>query len=239
MQFPQRIEAAIIDLDGTLLDTAPDLAEAANRMLAELGLPLRNCDEIASFIGRGIPNLVTRCIGVAAAADAAALAKALSIFERHYAGISGTFTREFPGARQGLLALGELGLRLACITNKAERFALPLLEKFKLRAEFELVVSGDTLAKKKPDPLPLQFVVEKFGIAPGAALVIGDSPNDTQAARAAGCPVACVPYGYREGLAVRDLDCDAIVSSLAAAAAVIRNSNSLHHRPNSEIKSST
>jgi phosphoglycolate phosphatase len=234
MRFAERIEAAIVDLDGTLLDTAPDIAEAANRMLLELSLPARDRAEVADFIGQGLRVLVARCIGSAKAPESGAVDRALAVFERHYSAVSGSGTRVFPGAREGLVAMRALGIRLACITNKAEKFTLPLMERFDLGGEFDLVVSGDMLARKKPDPLPLQFVCGQFGVAPAAALMIGDSPNDTLAARAAGCPVACVPYGYREGREVRDLDCDAIVSTLAAAASLIQASNSLHRRSRSD-----
>jgi phosphoglycolate phosphatase len=222
MQLSGRIEAVIIDLDGTLIDTAPDIAEAANRMLRELGRPARSADEVASFIGQGIAKLVSRCID----GDSADQAKALASFQRHYAETSGKFSQLFAGVREGLDAMRAQNLRRSCITNKAEQYTLPLLEQLRLKADFELIVSGDTLARKKPDPMPLQFVCDRFGIAPAAALMIGDSRNDTQAARAAGCPVVCVPYGYREGLEVRDLDCDAIVSTLVEAAALIQEVNS-------------
>jgi phosphoglycolate phosphatase len=231
MRFGARIEAVIIDLDGTLLDTAPDLAEAANRMLGDLDMPLRTGQEVASFVGRGIENLVARSIGAAHAADPATLANALEVFNRHYAAVSGVHVRVFAGVREGLAAFRAQGLKLACITNKAGRFTLPLLDQLELRGNFSLVVSGDSLPRKKPDPLPLLHVCSQFGVAPGAALMIGDSPNDAQAARAAGCPVACVPYGYREGLEVRELDCDVIVSTLAEAASLVQGSNLQHAAP--------
>jgi phosphoglycolate phosphatase len=223
MQFPRLIEAVIIDLDGTLVDTVPDIAEAANRMLAGLNLPRRPETEIASFVGKGIRNLVARCI---VSTDAGRLDAATAVFERHYADTSGTLSRVYPGVREGLDALHRLRLPLACVTNKAASFTGPLLEHFGMIDDFKLVVSGDTLEKKKPDPAPVLHVCRQFGVAPQATLSIGDSPNDTQAARAAGCPVVCVPYGYREGLEVRELDCDAIVSSLEAAAELVQSSNS-------------
>ena len=225
MPFSRRIEAVIIDLDGTLADTAPDLAEAANRMLRDLDLPARSLVEVTSFIGKGIPNLVARCAGDAYAADSVKLEAALTRFEAHYRDVCGQFAVLFPGVREGLADFHAQGLRCACMTNKATQFTEPLLATLGLSDYFELVVSGDTLAKKKPDPMPLSYVCERFDVAPAAALAIGDSPNDTQAARAAGCPMVCVPYGYREGLDVRELDCDAIVSTLAEAASLIRNEN--------------
>jgi phosphoglycolate phosphatase len=233
MLFPRRIEAVIIDLDGTLVDTAPDLAAAANRMLRDLDLPPRSLVEVTSFIGKGIPNLVARCVGDVYAADSGKFEMALARFEAHYREVSGQFAAVFPGVREGLAEFHAQGLRCACMTNKAEQFTKPLLAKLGLREDFALVVSGDTLAKKKPDPLPLSYVCERFDVAPAAALVIGDSPNDTLAARAAGCPVVCVPYGYREGLEVRELDCDAIVSTLAEASSLIRNENALREAASS------
>jgi phosphoglycolate phosphatase len=230
MPFSRRIEAVIIDLDGTLIDTAPDLTAAANGMLRELGLPPRSLAEVTSFIGKGISNLVARSVGDAVAADSRNFDSALARFEAHYREVSGQFAAVFPGVREGLADFHAQGLRCACMTNKAAQFTEPLLARIGLRENFELVVSGDTLSKKKPDPLPLLYICEHFGVAPASALAIGDSPNDTQAARAPGCPVVCVPYGYREGLEVRELDCDAIVSTLAEAASVIRNENAARGR---------
>ena len=225
MGFSRRIEAVIIDLDGTLVDTAPDIAEAANRMLRDLGLPPRSLAEVTSFIGQGIAKLVARCVGEAPAADKRKFDGALAIFEAHYRETSGQYGAVYSGVREGLADLHAQGLRCACMTNKARRFTEPLLAALGLRDEFELAVSGDTLAKEKPDPMPLLYICTCFNLAPASVLAIGDSPNDTQAARAAGCPVICMPYGYREGLEVRELDCDAIVSTLAEAASLIRNEN--------------
>jgi phosphoglycolate phosphatase len=220
------IRAVLFDLDGTLLDTAPDLAAAANAMLAELGLPPRDPAVIATYIGKGIPKLVERTLAGAldAAPDPTALARALPTYERHYAAESGRRSVPFPGVVEGLRALHGAGLPLACITNKAERFTLDLLRWTGLHGYFAAVVSGDTVARKKPDPEPVLTACARLGVRPGEALMIGDSANDVQAARAAGCPVWCVPYGYNEGRPVDSLDCDRIVASLAEAAALITGS---------------
>ena len=209
----------MVDLDGTLLDTLPDLAAAANRMLAALDLPGRSPDEIRSYIGQGIAKLVERCLG----ADAMARqAQALQLFEEYYFEESGRHAIVYPGVVEGLDRFAAMGLRLACITNKSARFTLPLLGVKGLAPYFELVVSGDTLPSKKPDPMPLTYICSVFSLQPSQALLIGDSSNDTLAARAAGCPVVCVPYGYNEGRDVHGLDCDAIVASLAEAAQLIQ-----------------
>jgi phosphoglycolate phosphatase len=128
----------------------------------------------------------------------------------------------YPGVNEGLRALRAMQMPLACVTNKAERFTLALLEQLQLARYFESIIAGDTLPQKKPDPEPLLHACRGFGIAPRDMLMIGDSVNDAQAARAAGCPVFCVTYGYNEGRDVRELDVDAIVASLIDATRLIQ-----------------
>jgi phosphoglycolate phosphatase len=225
MPLARGIAAVMIDLDGTLLDTISDIAAAAERMLAALGLPLCTPEQIRSFVGKGIPNLVQRCLraSTGTASDEALQAKALALFQDCYFEESGRRSRVYPGVIEGLEQFRTMRLRLACVTNKAARFTLPLLEQTGLSRYFELVVSGDTLARKKPDPMQLEHICKVFGLAPSQVLLIGDSVNDALAARAAGCPVVCVPYGYNEGEDVRNLDCDAIVSSLSEAANLLKS----------------
>lgn len=222
--FPLRVKAVTIDLDGTLLDTIPDLAAAANMMLKELARPTLDATRIRTFVGKGIPRLVERTLAGAidGTADPELFKRALPIYERCYAGVNGKHTTIYPGVMEGLDELQARGFPLACITNKSERFTLPLLGRMNLSAYFSAVVAGDTLPKKKPDPLPLLHACTKFGIAPRDMLMIGDSLNDAQAARAAGCPVFCVTYGYNEGQDVRELDIDAIVASLFDATRLIQ-----------------
>jgi phosphoglycolate phosphatase len=150
-------------------------------------------------------------------------AQALALFQDFYFEESGRCTALYPGVLDGLERLLALRLRLACVTNKAARFTLPLLEQKGLAPYFELVVSGDTLARKKPDPMQLAHICAEFGLPRAQALLIGDSVNDTLAARAAGCPVMCVSYGYNEGGDVHNLDCDAIVASLSEAANILES----------------
>jgi phosphoglycolate phosphatase len=223
MNFPLRVKAVMIDLDGTLLDTIPDLAAAANEMLADLGRPPLPLDVIRTFVGKGIPRLVERLLAGDMEGDVEpeARERALAIFERHYREINGRHTTMYEGVREGLDLLRAKSLPLACVTNKSARFTLPLLESVELSPYFEHVVAGDTLARKKPDPAPLLHVCHAFGVAPREMLMIGDSLNDTQAARAAGCPVFCVTYGYNEGHDVRTLDTDAVVDSIVQAARMV------------------
>lgn len=222
-RFPLPVAAVTIDLDGTLLDTIPDLAAAANLMLCELERPPLDEALVRTFVGKGIQNLVERVL--AAAFDGAAaglMARALPIYERCYASVNGRHTRIYSGVVEGLDILRAGGFLLACVTNKATRFTVPLLAQVGLAPYFREVVAGDTLPRKKPDPLPFIHVCERLRVVPRQMLVIGDSVNDAQAARTAGCPVFCVDYGYNEGRDVRELDIDAIVSSLIEATRLIQ-----------------
>jgi phosphoglycolate phosphatase len=192
-------------------------------MLAELGRPARNPDEIAIYIGKGIPALVHRTLAGAldGTAEPALFARALPIFERCYAEESGRRARPFEGVVEGLERMRGLGLGLGCVTNKAERFTRDLLALADLARFLECVVCGDTVARRKPDPLPVLHACERLGARPAETLVIGDSLNDVQAARAAGCTVWCVPYGYNEGRPASELDCDAVVPDLREAARLL------------------
>ncbi|HKC43007.1 MAG TPA: phosphoglycolate phosphatase [Burkholderiales bacterium] len=214
------VRAVLFDLDGTLLHTAPDLAAAANRMLGELGAPARDPAAIATYIGKGIPVLVHRTLTGAldGVAEPTLFARALPIFERCYAAESGARARPFEGVVEGLERMRWLGLALGCVTNKAGRFTQDLLARTGLARFFDCVVSGDTVARRKPDPLPLLHACNRLGARPDDTLVIGDSLNDVQAARAAGCAIWCVPYGYNEGRPASALDCDAVVPDLRDAA---------------------
>jgi phosphoglycolate phosphatase len=215
---PRRYRAALFDLDGTLLDTAPDLARSANRMLAELGRPALDESEIRDYIGKGIVNLVRRCVESTGGGSEEQHRHALEVFERHYAGGIADASYPYPGVVAGLEALAQAGIAMGCVTNKAGRFTEPLLERTGLRRYFGVVVSGDTVARKKPHADPLLHAAGKLGAAPAETLMVGDSLNDVQSARAAGCPVVVVPYGYREGLSLEDLGADAVVDTVEDAA---------------------
>jgi phosphoglycolate phosphatase len=222
MQFPLAVKAAAFDLDGTLLDTLPDIAEAARRMLADLGRPEPSPEAVRRYIGDGIDQLAKRLLTgqMDGNPPAEEFEHARDLFERHYRDTLTQRTQPFLGVEEGLRRFANDGLKLACVTNKAESFTLPLLKATGLRVFFDLVVAGDTLSRKKPDPLPLLHCAQQFGARPYELLVVGDSANDALAARAAGCPVFCVPYGY-SARDVRELDCDAIVSDLVEAARLI------------------
>lgn len=225
MHFPIAVRSVTIDLDGTLLDTVPDLYAAASATLAELGLPACSEEDIRRYVGRGIVHLVSCFISAGGEADPALLERVMPIYRRHYAIFNGRAAKPYAGVIEGLKKFRGQGLKMAVITNKSAAFTDPLLASTGLAQYFEFALSGDSLAEKKPHPLPILHACERLGTTPAFNLHIGDSRHDAGAARAAGCPVFLVPHGYNEGGDVRKLDCDAIVASLEEAAALVTAAN--------------
>jgi len=224
-KFPMPVPAKVllVDLDGTLLDTAPDIAMAINQMRAAFGFGPLETGVVRNYIGRGIAHLVSESMKNAVGALGASASKvAVAQFEKQYESCLTQTTRPFPGVFEGLQLFREKGFKLACITNKAERFTLPLLEATGLAAYFELVLSGDSPAEKKLRPLPLQHAAKHFAVKIDEVVLIGDSMHDAAAARAAGCPVFIVAYGYNEGQELRGLDCDAFIDDLPSALKYVR-----------------
>jgi phosphoglycolate phosphatase len=224
------VEAIAFDLDGTLLDTVHDLAAAVNALLAELGYPPLPKAAVRDLVGKGMPNLVRRAMALAfgvspAAIDDAEVATALSRYQAHYAALLGRETVPFPGVREGLERLAALDIPMAVITNKSTRFVLPHLDACGLTAFFSVRVGGDDLPRKKPAPDALLHVAERLRILPEHLLMVGDSVNDAQCARAAGCPVLILPYGYNEGEPVENIDADGIVPSLVDVAERVRRAD--------------
>ena len=219
----QGIRAAIIDLDGTMVDTAPDFQVAINRMRDELHLAPLALDTIVDFVGKGSENLMRRVLGVDFEKNEveSRFDHALERYQHHYLQINGDHSELYAGVHEGLVAMKKGGVRLACVTNKPIAFARPLLEKKGLIDLFEVIYGGDSLAHKKPHPLPMLTVCNDFNLQPAQVVAIGDSSNDSEAARAAGCRVLTVPYGYNHGQPVQTIDTDGIVESLVDAANLI------------------
>ena len=219
----QGIRAAIIDLDGTMVDTAPDFQVAINRMRDELHLAPLALDTIVDFVGKGSENLMRRVLGVdfEKSEVESRFDHALERYQHHYLQINGDHSELYAGVHEGLVAMKKGGVRLACVTNKPIAFARPLLEKKGLIDFFEVIYGGDSLAHKKPHPLPMLTVCNDFNLQPAQVVAIGDSSNDSEAARAAGCRVLTVPYGYNHGQPVQTIDTDGIVESLVDAANLI------------------
>jgi phosphoglycolate phosphatase len=212
------LEAAIVDLDGTMVDTLGDFEVALNRMLRELALPAITRDVIGTMVGKGSEHLirsVLRRVREERDADGALFDQAWGRYVHHYLAINGQHAPIYAGVAEGLVMLRARGLRLACLTNKPIAFARPLLAAKGLDGYFEHLFGGEAFERKKPDPLPLLKTCEALGSAPARTLMVGDSSNDAQAARAAGCPVVLVSYGYNHGYPVREVDADGFVDSLA------------------------
>ncbi|MDB5870765.1 MAG: phosphoglycolate phosphatase [Ramlibacter sp.] len=219
--LPGRLDAAIIDLDGTLVDTLGDFAVALDLMLGELSLPPIEAREIEPLVGKGSEHLI-RSVLAHVGAVPPLYEQAWQSYQRHYLAINGNHSTVYPGVVEGLQALKDCGLKLACLTNKPTNFAVPLLQAKGLAEFFEVVFGGDLFERKKPDPLPLHKTCEALATSPARTLMVGDSSNDARAARAAGCPVILVTYGYNHGEPVRAVDADGFADSLVQAAAMIR-----------------
>ncbi|MGF6147060.1 Phosphoglycolate phosphatase [Kingella potus] len=192
------VQAAAFDLDGTLCDSVPDLAAAANAMRQALGLPALPQPAIESYVGDGIASLVHRTLTADfhGQADEKQWEQGYTLFVRRYAAHIADATRPYPGTEAGLELLKSLGIPLAVVTNKSETLAVRLLRAIGLADCFSIIVGGDTLPEKKPSPAPLLHAAETLGVPPQNMIMVGDSRNDILAARAAGCPAVGVSYGY-------------------------------------------
>lgn len=221
------IRGVIVDLDGTMLDTVPDFHVAINRMRAEFDLAAIGQVRIAKMVGKGSENLIRAVLAVDfdEAGVERHFAQAMAAYQRHYLAINGDYSALYDGVIEGLDAMQAMGLRMACVTNKPIAFAAPLLARKGLAPYFEVVYGGECLPKKKPHPMPLLQVCADFALAPAQVVAIGDSSNDAEAARAAGCFVLAVPYGYNHGQPIHETDSDGIVRSLLEAATLISSHN--------------
>jgi len=213
-----KLDAAIVDLDGTTVDTLGDFVAALNGMLDELALPHVAPDAVGPLVGKGSEHLISSVLrhvrdGEPAGADL--YAQAWEAYQRHYPTINGRHSTVYPGVVDGLRALRAGGLRLVCVTNKPTAFARTLLAHKGLEGYYDHVFGGDAFTRKKPDPMPLLESCKALGTLPARTLMVGDSSNDAAAARAAGCPVVLVSYGFNHGEPVREVDADGFVDSLA------------------------
>ncbi len=206
----------LIDVDGTLVDSVPDLSYCVDEMLRRLGRPPRGEARVRNWVGNGVERLVRRALIGALDGEPpeAEFGRAYPIFLELYRDNTSKRSRLYSGIREGLDYLRSAGYRLGCVTNKVAEFTEPLLRDLGVREHFEIVVSGDTLPRKKPDPLPLLHAAEYFGVRAQDALMVGDSVSDVKAARAAGFQIVCMSYGYNHGVDIRDAAPDAVIDSL-------------------------
>jgi len=210
----------LIDLDGTLVDSVPDLAWCIDQTMQSLSLPLRGEDKVRDWVGNGVPRLIERALvdDINGMPSDELYQKAHPIFMDYYAKNPCTFSRLYPSVKGGLSWLKSQDMRLGCVTNKDEQFTLPILEKLDILGEFEIIISGDTLPVKKPDPAPLLYGTQFFNIAAEDAMMLGDSINDVKAARAAGFSIVCMSYGYNHGIDIRLAEPDSVIDSFAELA---------------------
>ena len=214
----------LIDVDGTLVDSVPDLAYCVDEMMQRLGRPVHGEARVRNWVGNGVERLVRRALvgqleGEPSDED---FERAYPLFLELYADNTSRRSRLYPGVREGIRALKAAGYRLGCVTNKAAQFTEPLLRDLGIRDDFEIVISGDTLPQKKPDPAPLLHAAAFFGVEPGRALMIGDSVSDVKAARAAGFRIVCMSYGYNHGEDIRGCGPDAVIDEMTELLPLIR-----------------
>jgi phosphoglycolate phosphatase len=213
--------AVLVDLDGTLVDSAPDLAAAANRMLAQLDAPPLPLATVRGFIGHGVANLVLRVLANADGLAQVDEASALAMFERHYAECNGRHSALYPGVKQGLSMLEWLGYPLACVTNKQRSFTIALLDTMGLSPYFGAVVCGGPGLALKPDPAPLLSACHQMGADPAFGIMVGDSQADAVAAERAGMPVYLVRYGYHGEAGLAGLRCDGLIDAITELPALL------------------
>jgi len=216
------IKLILFDLDGTLVDSVPDLAWCGNEMLRRLELPSRDLDSARAWVGNGVERFVKRFLSgdMDAEPDEDLYIAGFDLFNRLYLDNVSQRSQVYPGVIETLRQLAGTDLRLACVTNKPEPFTSDLIAAMGLDSFFELVVAGNTTARKKPDPMPLHYAADHFGLDYAECMMVGDSSNDVSAARAAGFAIVCVPYGYNHGISISESSPDLIVDNLKELAAL-------------------
>ncbi len=218
-------EMILIDVDGTLVDSVPDLAYCVDEMMQRLGRPAHGEAKVRDWVGNGVERLVRRALigQLDGEPDEADFERAYPLFLELYAVNTSQRSSLYPGVREGLDYLKQQSYRLGCVTNKASQFTLPLLRDLGIHDEFEIIIAGDTLPRKKPDPLPLLHAAETLGVKPANAMMIGDSQSDVKAARAAGFQIVCMSYGYNHGEDIRHYQPDAVLDSMIEIRGVLEN----------------
>jgi len=218
-------EMILIDVDGTLVDSVPDLAFCVDEMLKQLDMATRGEERVRHWVGNGVDRLVERALvdDLDGYPDEDLKAKALPLFMDLYAENTCVRSSLYPGVREGMDYMKSAGYKMGCVTNKAAAFTIPLLKQLGIHDEFSIIISGDTLAKKKPDPLPLLHAAEFFAVEPSQAMMLGDSVSDVKAARAAGFQITCMTYGYNHGANIADAKPDGLIDSMVELQSLLEN----------------
>ncbi|MGW8228308.1 MAG: phosphoglycolate phosphatase [Gammaproteobacteria bacterium] len=207
----------LIDVDGTLVDSVPDLAYCVDEMMQQLGMPTHGEAKVRNWVGNGVERLVRRALigKLEGEPDEALYDRAYPVFLELYSENTSKRSCLYPGVKEGLEYLKGEGYKIGCVTNKAAQFTEPLLKDLGVYDYFSIVISGDTLPKKKPDPMPLLHAAKFFNVDPEQALMIGDSISDVKAARAAGFRIVCMSYGYNHGVDIHEAKPDGVMDSMA------------------------
>ena len=207
----------LIDVDGTLVDSVPDLAYCVDEMMKQLDMPTHGEAKVRNWVGNGVERLVRRALigKLEGEPDEALYERAYPVFLELYSENTSKRSCLYPGVKEGLEYLKSSGYKMGCVTNKAAQFTEPLLKDLGVSDYFSIIISGDTLPEKKPDPMPLLHAAKFFKVAPEQALMIGDSISDVKAARAAGFHIVCMTYGYNHGVDIRDAKPDGVMDSMA------------------------
>ena len=218
-------EMILIDVDGTLVDSVPDLAYCVDEMMKQLDMPVHGETKVRDWVGNGVERLTRRALigQLDGEPDDALFEKAYPIFLELYAENTCKRSCLYPGVKEGLAYLKAEGYKIGCVTNKDSQFTLPILKELKIHDDFEIIICGDTLEKKKPDPMPLLHGAEKLGVKPENAMMLGDSISDVKASRAAGFQIVCMSYGYNHGVDIREANPDAVIDSMAELSDILGN----------------
>ena len=215
----------LIDVDGTLVDSVPDLAWCVDEMLKQLGMEPHGEAEVRNWVGNGVIRLVERALtkDLDGYPDSALFDKGMPIFNALYSVHHSDRSTLYPGVKEGLEYLHSCdNLHIGCVTNKAEQFTIPILKALGIHDDFEIIICGDTLEKKKPDPMPLLHACTQLDVLPESSLMLGDSKSDVKAARAAGFDIICMSYGYNHGEDIRNYDPDKVIDSMSELIQLIK-----------------
>lgn len=212
----KRPEMVLIDVDGTLVDSVPDLAYCVDEMMKQLDMPTRGEAKVRHWVGNGVERLVKRGLinQLDGEPNETLYTKAIQIFRELYAVNTSVRSCLYDGVPEAMEFLKSTGVKMGCVTNKASEFTLPLLEDLGISDYFETILCGDMVERKKPDPLPLIMSAKKLAVSPQSSLMIGDSMSDVNAARAAKFSIICMSYGYNHGEDIRDYDPDAVIDTM-------------------------
>lgn len=216
MSLMNKPKMVLIDVDGTLVDSVPDLAYCVDEMMMQLGMPVHGEEKVRNWVGNGVERLTRRALigQLDGEPDEELFERAYPVFLDLYDKNVCERSCLYDGVREAIDFLKTTDVKIGCVTNKNAQFTLPILEKLGVKDDFEIIVCGDTLDKKKPDPLPLLHSAEQLGARPEESLMLGDSMSDVKAARAAGFKIICMSYGYNHGEDIRDYKPDAVVDSM-------------------------